>query len=111
LYELTINEKEIICQIIMATKIPQEPNGLFEEIICDADLDYLGREDFWLIGKKLFAELHTYGFVKDETEWNTLQQSFLEKHQYFTKTTKKERTIKKAEYLHAINLKLMQNKK
>jgi histidine kinase len=111
LYELTINEKEIICQIIMATKIPQEPNGLFEEIICDADLDYLGREDFWLIGKKLFAELHTYGFVKDETEWNILQHSFLEKHQYFTKTTKKERTIKKAEYLHAINLKLMQNKK
>jgi hypothetical protein len=105
-YELTINEKETICNTIMATKIPQDPHGLFEEIICDADLDYLGREDFWLIGKKLFSELYTCGFVHDETEWNKLQVAFLEKHHYFTKSSLNERAPKKAEYLSAIQLML-----
>ena len=33
---------EIICGIIMATKIPQRPKNYLEEIICDADLNYLG---------------------------------------------------------------------
>src|SRR5450432_4327439 len=39
-----LNEKqvEIICGLIMATKIPQRPGNRMEEIICDADLDYLG---------------------------------------------------------------------
>ena len=111
LYELTINEKEVICQIITATKIPQEPNGLFEEIICDADLDYLGRDDFWLIGKKLYAELLAYGFINNENDWNSLQYAFLEKHYYFTKTAQKLRGNKKAEYLQSIHLKLTQIKK
>ncbi len=111
LYELTINEKEVICQIITATKIPQEPNGLFEEIICDADLDYLGRDDFWLIGKKLYAELLAYGFINNENDWNSLQYAFLEQHYYFTKTAQKLRGNKKAEYLQSIHLKLTQIKK
>jgi len=32
--------------MIMATKIPQSPKNLLEQIICDADLDYLGRERY-----------------------------------------------------------------
>ena len=34
-----------------ATKIPQTPLTKLEEIICDADLDYLGREDFFEISR------------------------------------------------------------
>jgi class 3 adenylate cyclase/predicted ATPase len=105
-YELTINEKEIICQLIMATKIPQEPQNLFEQIICDADLDYLGRDDFWLIGKKLYTEFYSYGIIQDEYDWNMLQLSFIEKHHYWTETSKKLRANKKAEYLSAIQGKL-----
>ena len=39
----TSEEIDMICGMIMATKIPQNPHTLLERIICDADLDYLGR--------------------------------------------------------------------
>ena len=90
---------EQICGMIMATQIPQNPKNKLEEIICDADLDYLGREDFFKIGDKLFGELVMYGIIDDEHEWNKLQVRFLEKHHYFTKSAKKLRREKKAENL------------
>ena len=45
-FHYTDHEIEQICGMIMATKVPQAPTNLLEEIICDADLDYLGRHDF-----------------------------------------------------------------
>src|SRR5215217_376820 len=54
---------ETICGMIMATRIPQTPHNLLEQIICDADLDYLGRDDFFTIGNKLFDELSIYGII------------------------------------------------
>ena len=77
---------ERLCGMIMATRVPQEPHNLLEQIICDADLDYLGRDDFSTIGDKLFLELQVYGIIRDEREWNELQVRFLEKHHYFTQT-------------------------
>ena len=37
---------EKISKLILVTKVPQTPKNKLEKIICDADLDYLGREDF-----------------------------------------------------------------
>ena len=45
-FKYTPEQIERICGMIMATRIPQTPNNLLEEIIADADLDYLGRDDF-----------------------------------------------------------------
>lgn len=91
----TSEEIASICGMIMATKIPQSPNNLLEQIICDADLDYLGRDDFWEIGYNLYKELEIYGILTDEKEWNKLQLRFLTSHQYFTESAKKIRQIKK----------------
>ena len=88
-----------ICGMIMATKIPQNPQSLLEEIICDADLDYLGREDFYLIGNTLYEEFMEYNVIEDEKSWNRLQVGFLGGHNYFTKTTLNRRENKKQEYL------------
>lgn len=88
-------EIESICGMIMATKIPQSPNNLLEQIICDADLDYLGRDDFWEIGYNLYKELEIYGILTDEKEWNKLQLRFLSSHQYFTQSAKDNRQGKK----------------
>jgi hypothetical protein len=90
---------ERICGMIMATRIPQTPHNLLEEIIADADLDYLGRDDFWTIGDKLFSELQMYGILQNEDEWNRLQVGFLEMHHYFTKTAIATRKEKKDAYL------------
>lgn len=102
------NPEEIdrICGMIMATKIPQMPKNHLEEILADADLDYLGRDDFFLIGDKLFSELSVFGFINSEEEWNRLQVRFLESHHYFTKTALISRKDKKQENLEQIKAKL-----
>ena len=88
-----------ICGMIMATKIPQSPNNKLEEIICDADLDYLGRPDFYTIGETLFAELKAFDRIKSENQWNRIQVSFLESHAFFTPVNIDRRHPQKMEYL------------
>lgn len=92
--------------MILATRIPQSPQNHLEQIICDADLDYLGREDFWMIGARLFEELKQQGFVKSEQDWNQRQAVFLKQHQYFTASAQSMRDDGKAAHLKAIEQKL-----
>jgi predicted metal-dependent HD superfamily phosphohydrolase len=78
---------KIICEIIMATKIPQSPKTKLEKIICDADLDYLGRNDYFPISENLRREFLAFEKIKNEKDWIELQQSFLQAHTYFTNTS------------------------
>ena len=96
------NEIETICGMILATRYPQKPKNHLEEIICDADLDYLGRDDFFEIGRTLFEELKGQGSLNDEDKWNRLQESFLLSHNYFTKSAINLRNAKKLEHLDMI---------
>jgi uncharacterized protein len=98
-YGYTNEEIKAICGMIMATKIPQSPKNFLEQIICDADLDYLGRDDFYDIGSTLFDELKAYNVLDNEQVWNKIQVNFLEQHAFFTPTNKKRRSSKKAKYL------------
>jgi len=93
---------EIICGMILSTKIPQSPTNLLEEIICDADLDYLGRDDFYAIGTSLFQELTAYGLLHGEQAWNRLQVSFLSAHRFHTRTNKTLREPVKQHYLEEL---------
>lgn len=106
----TAEQIERICGMIMATRIPQTPTNKLEQIIADADLDYLGRDDFFTIGDKLFAELSVYGMLNTEDEWNSLQVRFLENHHYFTDTAIALRKHKKDQHLATIKSKLKQSK-
>lgn len=92
-------EIDQISGMIMATKIPQNPQNHLEAILCDADLDYLGRDDFFSIGATLYEELKAYNVLQNEEAWNRLQVSFLEKHTFFTPTSLERRARKKAAYL------------
>ncbi len=92
-------EINLICGMIMATKIPQRPKNYLEAIICDADLDYLGRDDFYEIGQSLFKELKAYKVLETEEAWNKLQVKFLEQHQFFTSTNTSRRAPKKRDHL------------
>jgi uncharacterized protein len=88
-----------ICDMIMSTKIPQSPKTLLDQILCDADLDYLGREDFYKIGNTLYEELLEYHLIGDEQSWNKLQVSFLSAHKFHTQTNKTIREPVKRRYL------------
>lgn len=90
---------EQICGMIAATRLPQTPRTPLEKILCDADLDYLGREDFWEIGHTLFLELQHFGLVADLAEWNRRQAQFLEQHHYFTEAAMARRNAGKAHNL------------
>lgn len=107
-YDYTKEQIDKICGMIMATKVPQQPQNHLEQIICDADLDYLGRDDFFTIGEKLFAELSMYGMLSTEDEWNKLQVRFLEAHNYFTKTAIKLRKKKKDKHIKLVKSKIGQ---
>lgn len=88
-----------VCTMIMATRVPQQPQDRLSRILCDADLDYLGREDFESTGDLLFQELKCYGVLKTLREWNELQVLFLSGHQYFTETNTRSREPVKAMHL------------
>ena len=105
-YDYSHEQIEKICGMIMATRIPQTPHNHLEQILADADLDYLGRDDFWKIGNKLFEELSVYGIIHDENEWNKLQLRFLESHHYFTNTALNTRKAKKDQYLAEVKSKI-----
>ena len=100
LLQFDFNHEQIqkIKGMIMATKIPQTPTNHLEEILADADLDYLGRDDFEEISERLFQELK----LSNRNDWNKIQISFFEKHKYFTKSAKELRNAKKQENLQRI---------
>jgi uncharacterized protein len=91
-----------ITGMILATAVPQNPVNHLEKILCDADLDYLGRREFYRVGRTLFQEFRLQGIVRSENEWNDLQIRFLESHQYFTKTTINRRALLKEEHLQQL---------
>jgi predicted metal-dependent HD superfamily phosphohydrolase len=106
LYNYQTAEVELICGMIMATRIPQAPQTYLEEILCDADLDYLGRADFFSTGNKLFEELKFEGLINNEKEWNRLQQGFMITHHYHTANSIKLRQTKKEEYINLVKSKI-----
>jgi uncharacterized protein len=90
---------EQICAMIMATRIPQDPQDHLAQILCDADLYYLGTDDFFPIGNDLFREFREYGVLSNEEEWNRIQLKFLSSHKYFTQTALHQRRPKKVIHL------------
>jgi adenylate cyclase len=86
---------ERICSIIMSTKLPPRPRDLLENIICDSDLDYLGRSDFIPVSNTLYEELKAQNKIGSLNEWNKMQVKFISGHQYFTKTARSLREVNK----------------
>jgi adenylate cyclase len=101
-YNYTPGQIDEICSIIMSTKLPPNPSNLLEEIICDADLDYLGRTDFIPVSNTLFEELKVRNKIESLNDWNKLQLFFISNHQYFTKTARKLREVNKQSQIERI---------
>lgn len=100
----------LVSDLILVTKLPQRPYNILEQIICDADLDYLGRPDYLIYAFKLRLEWQIFN-IKNTTlpEWFNIQRNFLTDHNYFTKAAQKERAEKKQQNLDEV-LQLMNYK-
>lgn len=92
-------EIELINGMIRATKVPQDPKNFFEEILADADLDYLGRDDYNQLSEKLYKEFLHFGVVNNDEEWLDVQIKFLESHYYHGELAIRNRNAKKQEKL------------
>ena len=98
-YGFTDIEIDEINGMIMATKILQTPTNKLEEIMADADLEYLGTNTVAEKAHLLFKELHFLNPSLDEALWNKMQISFLESHHYFTDYCKQNKDPLRFVYL------------
>ena len=94
-YDFPTEDIDVIVGLILTTKVPQNPKTLLEKIICDVDLDYLGRSDFYEISGQLFRELKALSIINNMEEWNKIQIKFLEAHTYHTDFAIKNRQPQK----------------
>ena len=78
-----------------------------ERIICDVDLDYLGRNDFYEISDLLYKELLERSTFFDRTQWNNIQIEFLEKHTYHTEFARRKRQGLKEQRIAELKCKVL----
>ena len=109
LFGYTKEHIDKIKELIYVTEIPHKPKNKLEEIICDADLDYLGRSDFHKIAGKLCKELMEHDKIDSAKQWDEIQVSFLKQHRYFTKTAIDTRRNKKVQNMQEVIDRLEKN--
>jgi uncharacterized protein len=95
IYHFMPAQVDVVCRAIMATRLPQSPTSLLEEVLVDADLDVLGKEDFFRRSKDLQRELATQGRGMDDPQWYATQVKFLKGHTYWTAAAKELRNTQK----------------
>ena len=109
-YGYSEEDMDVVKDLILATKIPQTPKTFLAQIICDADLDYLGREDFEAIGSQLKEEWKNFELVPNlDVDFDTIQIGFLKNHFYHTDYAADERSTVKLSNLEAIEKRLKNN--
>lgn len=105
-FDLAMNRINLITELILATNIHSEPHNLEAQILRDADLNYLGSDDYFRIASNLREE---WAITRDkhysDEEWTEQNIRFLNQHRYFTEAARKR-------YLHAKenNIKLLEKR-
>ena len=101
------NEVEKVQKMILSTDLEREPKTHVEKILCDADLDHLGREDFFKLDGKVREGRRARGIdVSDEAKWYKGTLEFIKKHQYYTESQKKLREKEKQKNIKRLLKKL-----
>lgn len=101
-YVYTPEQIEKVCRLILATKMPQKPENLEEQIICDADLQYLGTEEYDELSALLRKEMSFYNISFTDQDWLNFQINFLKKHHYFTSSCRQSRDAVKVGCLNKL---------
>lgn len=94
-YGYTAQGIKAIQTMIMATKFLEVPKDHMSMVLCDADLYYLGGEDYQSKANNLYEEYLVHDIVKNNEDWIDRQIDFLNTHKFYTSTAIKEREAKK----------------
>ena len=102
----------IVCKMIAATQINMQPTTQLEKLMVDADHDYLGRADYYIIASRLRKELAHFGREMDDETWIEFQLKYLSTiHRYHTETATNIRLQSKKTRIHELQLQLENCKK
>ena len=83
------NEIEKIQNMILSTDLAVEPKTHLEKILCDADLDHLGRPDFLELDAKLKEGRRNRGVdVSDDEKWYRGTLDLMKNHKFYAESQK-----------------------
>ncbi|MNK03658.1 hypothetical protein D3C87_215080 [compost metagenome] len=104
-------DKETIALVggcILATKMPQSPVGLLQQIVCDADLFHLGSDSFKEKNKLMRQEVAAFCNKEiDKNEWRIKTIALFKAHHYHTDFCQQLLNNKKAQNLAEMEKKLI----
>ena len=83
--KITDEELQKVLALIRVTKVPQQPQNVVEQIICDADLSHLGMETYWdRTGKYRQELILARKTIMSEQDWVDFELNFMLNHNYHT---------------------------
>ncbi len=95
---------KVVQGCIMATKMPQSPKTILEQIICDSDLNHLGKDSYWERCVKVRQELMiAKNTIMQEDAWLDFEIKFLEAHSYHTDIARSSWGKTKQQHIKQLN--------
>ena len=101
-FEFSQEEVASVERLILATRLGHTPERVSEAVMMDADLDVLGRPDFWSRNLLLRRELAAFGSSYDDLTWWRGQRVFLRRHSWMTETARELREDGKRDNLRRV---------
>lgn len=101
-YGFNTDEVKNICGMILATKIPHTPSNKLEQILADADMEYLGTDQAAVQANNLYRELKKLNPLLTKKEWDQIEIKFLQEHRFFTNWCKQNSVPAKQKYLNSL---------
>lgn len=96
---------QAVKQCVLATRLPQSPQNLLEEIVCDADLFHLGNEWFSTRDKLMRKEMEEAGCPIDKSQWRKGTIQMMENHRYHTAYCRERLEERKRKNIEALRKK------
>lgn len=101
--KITDDDLASVLGCIRSTKVPQQPNTLLEQIICDADLSHLGMNSYWDRTGKFRQELIlTSKSIMSEQDWVDFELNFMLNHNYHTAVANELFNKRKAKHIQQL---------
>lgn len=92
-FEYSENQIDQICNLILATKMPFDPNNHREKILIDARMEYIGRPDYSEQIKLLYQEMKEAGSKINGQQFKKKQLELLFDFQFNTVTASRLREV------------------
>ena len=100
---------DLVIGCILATKVPQKPKNKLEKILCDSDLNHLGRKLFFERNDKYKIEIQNNQHrILSEYEWITKTIDFVTRHRFVTDYAINNFSEQKKENLRLLQVRLEQ---